>query len=130
MTECWYCHVNAWPAEVVDVYYATIRNALPHDRFDTAQEMHWGATHGIWEDENFDNLALTTALQHILVNAELTPIQLGIAVYSIMALLRIPESVRVPFNVDDDDYPTPPTGPMKPIPSQYDLDDTTIGVSS
>ena len=127
MTICWYCSVNAWPAEVVDAYEETL-NLYPEYKDDAEQTLHHGLGHAVWADENFDDVAINAsreyAMSQMSKDPTLTARELYIALMSFEFLQRIPEAVRVPYADEDElmeyfklhDAPPPAKGPMKPIP--------------
>lgn len=123
---CYYCMVNAWPAEVVDAYEKVLTEY--HVNREAAQQaLHYGLGHAVWEDENFDDLAINTsrmyALEQARTDPNLTAMELFIVLMSFEYLQRIPESIREPYTDEEIEEAMnstgkvpPPRGPMKPKP--------------
>lgn len=127
---CYYCMVNAWPAEVVDVYEKVLTEYQVNKKA-AQQALHWGLGHAVWEDENFDDVAINASRMNAMKQAQtdptLTAMELFIVLMSFEFLQRIPEAIRVPFTdeeleaaLDATGKPPLPRGPMKPVPSYYD----------
>jgi hypothetical protein len=49
MSICWFCHWG-WARRVVDIYKAAVEKLN-----DSSDALHWGPSHIVWEDENFDD---------------------------------------------------------------------------
>lgn len=124
MGVCWYCSVNAWPAEIVDVYEAMIAKYASRESPDSIKQILTSDdSHAVWDDENFDDECIDYAINTMLAYEERLQIETLIRLDSLFALKLIPESVRVPYSVEEVDayYDVhldvqPPKGPMKPIP--------------
>lgn len=123
---CYYCMTNSWPAEVVDVYEQVLREYDAHRDF-AQNVLHYGLGHVVWEDENFDDLAINTSRMYALKQAQtdsyLTALELFIVLKSFEYLQRIPESIREPYTDEEIEEALnstgkapPPRGPMKPKP--------------
>jgi hypothetical protein len=124
---CWYCAVNAWPAEVVEAYYDTLRYFDNHPKF-IEHVLYNGVARNIWKEENFNNDNLR---MHLSVHWNDSGIEYDIMRKSIEYLSKIPKHIRVPYDetrlwyidhpsTNDVPIDTPaPKGPMLPIP-QYD----------
>ena len=123
---CYYCMANAWPAEVVDAYEKVLTEYQVNKEL-AQQALHWGLGHAVWEDENFDDVAINAsrmyAMKQAQTNPALTAMELFIVLMSFEFLQRIPEAIRVPFTheeieaaLDATGELPPPRGPMKPIP--------------
>lgn len=131
MTVCWYCSVNAWPAEIVDANDAVLEKFAAH-RDDVEQAMEWGIGARVWNEENFDDKSIRYHQGGAMAYAEkgvfdpdwATREAVQAILLSYELLLKIPEDVRVPYADEDElmeyfklhDAPPPPKGPMKPKP--------------
>jgi len=124
MSICWYCAVNAWPAEIVDVYDATIAKYAPRESAESVRQILISDdSHAVWDDENFDDECIDYAINTMLAYDQRLQMETLIRLDSLFALKQIPESVRVPYSeVEIDAYydahgSVPPAkGRMKPIP--------------
>lgn len=123
---CYYCMTNSWPAEVVDVYEKVLTE-YHVNRGAAQQALHYGLGHVVWEDENFNDLAINTSRMYALEQARtdptLTAMELFIVLMSFEFLQRIPESIREPYTDEEIEEALnstgkapPPRGPMKPKP--------------
>jgi hypothetical protein len=120
---CWYCRWG-WPKAVADIY----------DRHGNAGDLDWGPAHVVWADENFDDDVIRACLRECDEwdarpepgDGDNTDHYLSaVARASLIELLAVPESVRIPRPDYDEsphdgrsveDFPPPPeiemvTGP-------------------
>jgi len=119
---CQYCEEPVmWPAEVRDAYDAAIAKWEYEDPKEIAGHLMFGAGYIVWGLDNFSDRRIYEAIASINETAEYA-MELGAALYSFILLLRIPESVRCPYSIDeilshdDEGYELVPKGPMKPQP--------------
>lgn len=108
---CWYCHYG-WPEAVVAIYYAHVERA-------GEDAMHYGAAHVVWDDENFDRASVQRCVERCEKESDtFTPAEVAAVRDSLVALLALPEAVRVPrpdydcTQHDAEDYPPPDDLPM------------------
>lgn len=119
---CKYCQEPVmWPAAVRDAYDAAVAKWLYEDPKEIAGHLIYGSGRMVWGLDNFSDRRIYDAINDIN-NAEYA-MGLGAALYSFILLLRIPESVRCPYDIDeilshdDEGYELTPKGPMKPQPN-------------
>jgi len=102
---CWWCHWG-WPVEIRDIYESAVEKL---DGFE--DPLHWGPSHIVWEDENFD------CAQYCLDNFEknkrdYSDEQLSVVRESLELLLALPDEFKnEPEGYDEDskpeDFPPP-----------------------
>ncbi len=119
---CKYCQEPVmWPAEVRDAYDAAVAKWEHEDPEEIASHLIYGSGRIVWGLDNFSDRHIYEAINDILKSAEYA-MGLGAALYSFILLLRIPESVRCPYDIDEilshnhEGYELTPKGPMKPQP--------------
>jgi hypothetical protein len=112
MGVCWYCHWG-WAKKVTEIYEKAV---MTDDNAYMA--LHFGPSHIVWEDENFDDYSIRFCLKQIedknYKDIEESIIQ--VVQESLQALLKIPEKERCIEPVDyDDENPEnyPPTCEVK-----------------
>ena len=113
MGYCWFCF-HGWP-EKIDAIYKEAVEKLSGDE----SVLHWGPSHIVWEDENFDSAQW--CLDHLQeyrdeYRDEYTDDEIEVCKWSLEQLLELPEDMKRPpegFD-DDDDHPEkfPPLYPM------------------
>ena len=107
---CWYCYWG-WAKPVVDVYEEAVRR-LGGD----SDPLHFGPSHIVWEDENFEDRNIDYCLSLIETEGQtfnLAQETLSVVRWSLEELRRIPERSRDPMPDDyDDEHPElfPPPG--------------------
>lgn len=114
---CWYCYWG-WPKAVANIYDA---NGGP--------DLDYGPGHVVWADENFDDESIEFCLKECDEwaarpfpddGSNSDQFRLAIARQSLVELLGVPESVRVPrpdyfeleIETSPEIYPPPPDFPM------------------
>jgi hypothetical protein len=94
MAICWFCHWG-WPKPVAEIY----RRALK-DLGGVWEPLHFGPSHIVWEDENFDcaQSCLDRFKEH---DSSFTDAQLAIVRRSLEELAALPQSE---WDVEPADY--------------------------
>lgn len=91
---CWYCHWG-WAKPVAEIYKKALR-ALDGDKW----PLHFGPSHIVWEDENFDRAEW--CLEHFdEYKGDYSDVELEIVKQSLKELASLPEDVRC---VEPEDY--------------------------
>jgi hypothetical protein len=94
MSICWYCHWG-WPKAVADIYKEALCK-LNGNR----SPLHFGASHIVWEDENFD-LAESCLKDFSKYKGFGSKRELSIVEWSLEMLIKIPIKDRC---VEPEDY--------------------------
>ena len=90
MGVCWYCHWG-WAKRVAEIYREAVNMAE-----DAYWALHFGPTHIIWEDENFDDhsIEFCTGEMSGPDNSRFSEMQLEAVRWSLEELAKIPEHER------------------------------------
>ncbi|MDY6957642.1 MAG: hypothetical protein SVK08_00660 [Halobacteriota archaeon] len=93
---CWYCYWG-WPSDTADIYYKAV-NRLQGDE----SPLHFGPSHIVWEDENFEDHHIEWCLgQFDEYKDDYSESDLSAIRWSLEELLKIPRPLRCP---QPDDY--------------------------
>jgi hypothetical protein len=109
MTICWYCHWG-WPKPVADIYDAALKKLDGYDH-----PLHYGPSHIVWDDENFEDENIQFCLDQLDVpffKERFSQTELEIVKESLLALQSIPLEIRCPpgSEIETDEpnlYPPP-----------------------
>lgn len=117
---CWYCHWG-WSKVVSDIYKEAERRLNEVEVCKTGSDpLHFGPSHVVWEDENFDNPL--SCLAHFKdFEGKYTKEDLAIVRWSLEELAKVPMNQRCiePADYDGDNpemYPPPANIVMARIP--------------
>jgi hypothetical protein len=110
MGTCWYCYWG-WAKPVAEIY----KEALIRLQGDSSP-LHYGGSHIVWEDENFEDRNVLWCLEQLKEHradySDYTDEDLEIVKWSLNELMKIPENIRCPVPENyDDEHPElfPPT---------------------
>jgi len=93
---CWYCHWG-WAESVANIYKEALKKL---DNYDSP--LHFGPSHIVWEDENFENHNIKWCLENFdEYKSDYTNEELEIVKWSLEELLKMPENERC---IEPDDY--------------------------
>ena len=99
MGVCWYCHWG-WSKPVMEIYEAAQARLLEVS-INNWSALHFGPSHVVWEDENFDSAEW--CLEHFDEFSEkLTEEEKKIVRWSLEELAKIPLEIRCPEPKDYD----------------------------
>jgi len=101
---CWYCHWG-WSKPVADIYDAAVEK-LGGDE----SVLHYGPSHAVWEDENWEDECVRACLDEeswaLDYGGRFSEAQLAVCKWSLEELLKVPEEVRDPEPEDyDEEHP-------------------------
>ncbi len=92
---CWYCYWG-WAKPVADIYDEALRRLDGY-----MSPLHFGPSHIVWEDENFDCAELCLKDFNEYDNNNYSPEELAIVRWSLEELAKLPEDIRC---IEPDDY--------------------------
>lgn len=114
MSICWHCY-HGWPKVVADIYDAAVEK-LGQD----SSVLHFGPSHIVWEDENWEDRNIEFCLK--LADEEdysdrFSQKEIDICKWSLQELLKIPHERRdyEPEDYDGEhpeNFPPPPSAQM------------------
>lgn len=110
MSYCWYCYWG-WGKPVVDIYAEAVRR-LNGDR----DPLHFGPSHVVWEDENFDCAQICLDSMNKSPDTDYTEEQLAVVRWSLEELQKLPENVREP---EPQAYADADDSPNENFPAEY-----------
>jgi len=92
---CWYCHWG-WPKQVSEIYEVALKNLGGCESL-----LHFGPSHVVWEDENFDGAEW--CLEHFddYEDNNYSNSNLEIVRWSLKELVKLPLHIRC---VEPEDY--------------------------
>jgi len=104
---CWYCYWG-WAESVANIYKEALKKLSDYD-----SPLHFGPSHIVWEDENFETSSINFCLEKFNdYRSYYTNEELEIVKWSLEELLKIPENERCIEPIDYDDE-NPALFPLK-----------------
>lgn len=96
---CWYCY-HGWSRPVADIYQEALKKLGGYE-----QSLHFGPSHIVWEDENFDTDSVQWCLDHLEeYRHDCSDEEIAVVKWSLEEMLKIPEEIRdcEPAEYDDE----------------------------
>lgn len=111
---CWYCYWG-WPEPVANIYKQALAKLGDYER-----PLHYGPSHIVWEDCNFENGNIQYCLDNLQTHRnDCADEELAIVRWSLEELLKIPEEIRDPcpdgYDHNGDPAKFPPPGNIKMV---------------